>query len=300
MTKRWKQREKLVLMLVLCLGLMLCAVACDKQDDPSELVTNGTETTPTSTATTASTETTTEATTAPTESTTEPTEITTEPVEVIDFDNLVTDAYVDVIQHGEASYCYHIPQINLSGEGIAELNQKIYDHIYGMMETDVYSAMSEYGEPGLYTIRYDWGLKDDLLSIVIRAGVYHYEWTDYFVYTASMDSREEVSAEEVYAVYGLTEDSYYALAREVLQSHWDERIAAMNGVDMEWIQTLVDATLAEENLEKNVPFINARGELCMVANIYSPAGAEYYSSMVNMATKTIEEWPDCAVDHSVG
>ena len=280
------------MILLLCVGMMLCTVACGGQGDP-EPVTNGTEATPTSTATTASTETTTEATTAPTES-------TTEPSAEVDWDNLVTDAYVDVIELWGTSCCYHIPRVNLEGQGIAELNQKIYDRIYGMMETDVYRNMSEYGEPVLCSIHYNWGMKDDLLSIVIRTQNNYYEWTDYYVYTLSLERMEEATAEELYAAYGLTEDSYYALAREVLQSRWDEQIAAMNGVDMEWIQTLVDATLADENVQKTLPYINARGELCMIADVYSIAGAEYYRHSVNTVSKTNEEWTECAVDHSVG
>lgn len=212
--------------------------------------------------------------------------------------NLVTDAYTDAIVDGEWIYCYHIPQVNLSDNRGDAFNAKIYDHFNNLLTNDVYQSMEEYDYPYLSEIVYTWGQKDNLVSVVVQADQTMYSWTDFYVYTISVETGEEISYIELLAAYDLSEADFYNLVKETLTEYWDSRKSDMiSFVGEDYYNTLVERTLAEENVKDAIPYINSNGELCFVAYIYSAAGADKYLHLLNTAGTADEGWVECTLDH---
>ncbi len=46
-------------------------------------------------------------------------------------------------------------------------------------------------------------------------------------------------------------------------------------------------TISQENIEQSIPYINGEGDLCIVAKVYSLAGADYYWNNLNMINFTL-------------
>lgn len=193
-------------------------------------------------------------------------EIPTEPENIT---ALVTDAYTkDFVTEYGAESCCHIPRINLDGDRAAGVNAEIYEEL------------SRYIESEADEVVYTWGTHGDLLSVLVQADHIDWDWTDYYVYTISMTTGERVSQQELLRSYDLDMESYYALAYATLEAELDAFTPDENS--MEAYQHVREHTLAQENIEKSVPFICANGHLGMVAAKYSIAGAEYYYGIYDL------------------
>lgn len=278
MHKNWMIHGKPIAALLLCLAMILSFAGCANPDTRE---------------TTAATE---EQYIVPaTEAATEPaTQAPTEPAA-----DLVTDAYTDALDDGWQLCCYHIPQVNLNGKADA-LNAKIYDQMYSELQEYVYQSMKDYGYPDVSYMLYIWGQKDDLLSIVVQVNSSMVAWVDYYVFTISLETGEEVTADVLCAAYGLTEAGFQDLAKTTLQTYWDGRKETLiQNLGENYYQSLVDRTLEQENVASSIPYINADGELCMVANIYSPAGADSYLHLLNTASGAEEPRIECAETHVI-
>ncbi|MBR4308023.1 MAG: hypothetical protein IKT58_00365 [Oscillospiraceae bacterium] len=234
----------------------------------------------------------------------EPTVQVEEPTEVvpdIDYENLVTAGFTDYVIHGATTFCYHMPYVTLEGDGIEAFNAKVEADFMEMMNSMVYPGIQEYGDPTVGWVQYDWAVKGDILSIIVQREFYSYDWTEFDVYTVSIKDRAEATVEALYEVFGLTEESYYALVKETLEAYWAERKSQYPAeMPVEYIQTMIDDTLTEENIKKALPYINANGELCIVADIMTPAGAGHVLTRLNTVTKAGEGWLDCTENHPVG
>jgi hypothetical protein len=125
-----------------------------------------------------------------------------------------------------------------------------------------------------------------------------YSWTDFYVYTISVDTGEEISYMELLGAYDLSEADFYNLVKETLKKYWDSRKSDMiSFVGEDYYHTLVERTIAEENVKNAIPYINSNGELCFVAYVYSAAGAEKYLHLLNTTGTADEGWIECTIDH---
>lgn len=212
-------------------------------------------------------------------------------------DALVTDAYYDVIYDDYFSLqncCYHIPQIVLNNTRAAETNTQIYLELYGLLDQWIYSVDSF---PQLSEMAYTWGRQDDVVSVLVGTDYMTVSWPEYFIYNISVETGALLSDEEVLAACGLTEDEFYALAKAALQSHWDSRSSISDMVGEAAYRSLVDKTLADENIMLSRPYLNGEGELCIVANVFSAAGADSYWCLLNTMDGSREDHPACTGEH---
>ena len=219
---------------------------------------------------------------------------------MLDLDNLVTDAYVcDCTSSIESRYSYatgksmtgmyRIPQINLSRGDVERINQEIYNSLYPMIEESV-AEIKEYGYPGRSgEIEYNWAVNGDILSLVIRnfrtpsmTG-----WDDYTVYNLSIDSGFLISDAEVISAAGFTSGEFKQRAKEVLGSSfwgiWDltnENFEQASFV--EFFNDRLRRTLSDENIEDVRPYINEKGQLCIIGRKYSMAAGDSYLYDLNM------------------
>lgn len=49
----------------------------------------------------------------------------------------------------------------------------------------------------------------------------------------------------------------------------------------------LENTISQENLRKALPYLNSEGQLCIIAPIYSMAGADYYYHELNLSDLTL-------------
>ena len=219
---------------------------------------------------------------------------------IVDLANLVTDAYVsDYTSFVDGSYSYttgksmtgmyRIPQINLSHGDVERINQEIYNSLHPMIEESV-ADIKEYGYPGRSgEIEYNWAVNGDILSLVIRnfRNPSMSGWDDYTVYNISIESGLLISDTEVVTVAGFSEGEFKQRAKEVLgSSFWrswslsDENFEEVYFVN--FFNEQLRRTLSDDNIADVQPYINEKGQLCIIGRKYSLAAGDSYLCDLNM------------------
>lgn len=217
----------------------------------------------------------------------------------IDVNHLVTDAYTDfLIDEDNYEYCFHIPQFNLYGNLAHQVNQRIYDHCYPILEQDVYNCMDEYGYSDLETMLYCWGYQGDLASVVIETNASMWADTQYMVYSISTATGSEVSMDELLAIYSMDREAFYSLVHNRLEQYWDEWQTSTNYPKDSFFDDRVTRTLATENIRKAIPYINPDGGLSFISNIYSLAGGDSYLHLINAEGEIEAVEPKCTQNHN--
>ena len=215
----------------------------------------------------------------------------------------VTDAFSDVIKdelYMNDILCYHIPQVVIGADSCETVNAKMYDELYGLLDSEVYEY-AERGDsfPELSEMSYAWGNKDSIVSVIVETNQTQWVWTEYYVYNVSAITGEEAELVDLLNAFSLTEEDYYDLVKQTLEKYWDgreEELLPHIGEDM--FHSLVENTLSMENVKKAVPYVNGDGELCVVVDVYSPAGSGYYRHLFNVSQKKEETQIECGKDHT--
>ena len=197
-----------------------------------------------------------------------------------DYTNLVTDAYNEKI--GERQFS--IPQINLKSVDCERINAEIWDTLY----TGVVANLSLENIDGGEYIRYEWTAVNGILSLLIECHPVHWAWTEYYVYNVDISEGVSLSNDEVISSVGITSADYSKRAQEALGSYywsnWErDNENFYNQYFVDTFNQCLKNTLSTENINATTAYLNNDGQLCMVAKIYSMAGAEYYWHSINLS-----------------
>ena len=206
----------------------------------------------------------------------------------IDFDNLVSDAFSYTDAGESSSFEYHIPKINIDDAAIAQLNQEIYA---GLEYDHIASDIAAYGFAD-HSASYQWSVNGSILSLVTKTDDTMAAWTEYSVYNISILDGTEITDEELVSSVGLSMDDYYIKVEQALGStYWEGWDRAneqfQNNSFCEMFNAQLENTISQENLRKALPYLNSEGQLCIIAPIYSMAGADYYYHELNLSDLTL-------------
>ena len=206
----------------------------------------------------------------------------------IDFDNLVSDAFSYTDAGESSSFEYHIPKINIDDAAIAQLNQEIYA---GLEYDHIASDIAAYGFAD-HSASYQWSVNGSILSLVTKTDDTMAAWTEYSVYNISILDGTEITDEELVSSVGLSMDDYYIKVEQALGSKywegWDRANEQFqNNSFREMFNAQLENTISQENLRKALPYLNSEGQLCIIAPIYSMAGADYYYHELNLSDLTL-------------
>ncbi len=227
----------------------------------------------------------------------------TDVAETVENSNLVTEAYSHDCTYTAEMYNYEtgkseetqitctfrIPQINLPGSDVEQINEEMYNTLYSIIEDSV-EEISEYGRPFLSKgISYRWAVNGDVLSLVVlnSSDPEYGAGSEYMVYNIAISSGTMMSSAAVVEAAGMTESAYYEKAKQVLGSsfweNWDpSNVNFGNQSFVSFFNEQLSRTISDENIAQSYPYINENGQLCLVAKKYSLAAADYYWCDLNM------------------
>lgn len=204
----------------------------------------------------------------------------------VDYDNLVTDAYYKKV--GDLEFA--IPKINLDGSEIENINADIYEFYYEISNKSI-QEIEEHEIPFTSNgVWYTWAINKDILSLVIyndshpnSSGSVVYE-----VYNVQISTTQKLSAKDIYTCAEYSEDEYFELIEQVMGSEFFENKESFikEYGYQEMLVTQFERTIERANLEKAIPYFDSSGQICLVGDIYSIAGSEYY--MHNMSVEDFE------------
>lgn len=190
-------------------------------------------------------------------------------------DNLVSDAYT----YEHEGITYKIPQINLESEEIKQLNKEIYDEYYKLIDTHIMQPVKDGLDLTRNKITYEWAVNDDILSLwLIDCTPSNNNY--YKVCNISLTEKEILSNEDVLDQLNYDKDEYLEKTRNGLgMIAWE---TCSKPFAHAYEKDIVLQTINDENIEKSDLFINNDGDLCVVGNVFSIAGANSYYHIVNL------------------
>lgn len=211
----------------------------------------------------------------------------------IDYSNLVTDAYTETYTDEFGTYVWRIPEITLSGDDIESINNEIWETLFtgavilnheGIQKGSTFVAYD--------VIDYSWAVNGNILSLVITTSDPSTSWTDFYVYNVDITTGSELSRDTLLSTYGYSLDDYRKLAEQALGSQfwsgWDrDNENFQNNSFISWFNDALQKTISQENIDQSFPYINSKGELCIIAKVYSLAGADYYWNNLNISNFTL-------------
>ena len=212
---------------------------------------------------------------------------------LIDYNNLVTEAYTETYTDEFETHVWRIPKIMLSGDDVEAINHEIWETMFTGAISENHEAI-QHGDSFIPygVIDYQWAVNGNTLSLFIAKRISHTHWDEYYAYNVDIATGNKLSRDALLDAHGYSLDKYNQLAKQVLGSQfwsdWDRTDEAFQNNDfVSWFNEALQKTISQENIDQSYPYINNKGELCIIAKVYSLGGADYYWHDLNTVHFTL-------------
>lgn len=192
---------------------------------------------------------------------------------------------------------YHIPEIVSTSSNFEDVNQEIFQLFYDEEGERGFRLNPSEGEDypfGAYSLTFTADDLNGVLSLCLELNNTNTSQKQYYVYNLSTTTGEPVDAGTVLTAFGLGEEDYARRVREAAATCFlnflgdTEAYGQAPSETLEFMAQQYEKTLAEENLEKAVPYI-LDAQLYVVLPVYAVAGADFYWQSLNVSTYTLHE-----------
>ena len=194
-------------------------------------------------------------------------------------------------------YSYEIPVVNIDSDYATKINSEIESKYEQIIEDELNNI-----EAGLTlvvtTIRYDYYIKDNVLSLVISA-TYPGQSTVFSVYNIDQYTGKEITSNDLMKIK-LVEESTLADRKKAafkvkFEESYGDRTSFSNNIknsnkdltpaeieaQVKMYDDQLAKTIADENTKADTSlFLNTNGNLCTIGRIYSLVGPEYFDYVV--------------------
>lgn len=212
-------------------------------------------------------------------------------------ENLVTDAKIELLPYGSIFFCYHIPQINYPSDEISDFNEKISEY-YEKLADEQIDYEKENGYMSIGDISYIYGVKDNIVSVVMRESYAEYYGVTYKVYNIDLKTGKELSDSEVLELMGVDEDGFRESVRSAIQLYIDNTTA--DGEDYyhdEYSDKAIADSLSDESISKARPYVNIDGKLCAVTQMLLLGGVNSFDQPICLENGEVYTVPLCEETH---
>ena len=208
-------------------------------------------------------------------------------------------------EYGDSSnpWLFEIPQINLESEGINEINQEITSKYSSLIHDCAQSDPYDY--PSYSSVKCEYSVSGDILSLVIKAPSSDCDVVDYDVYNISIKDKCAVNKDVVIAEAGMPVDEYRNHVKYVLGSEFWDNYVFLNGVateklSLEYLFTMdqmLQDTISPTNIDAARPFIASNGSLCVVGRLFFVAGGGEFDGIYNLEDYEISPYYSETLDY---
>ena len=150
-----------------------------------------------------------------------------------------------------------IPKLIVDGKEADSINAALRDHI----NRNHPLTQDEYGVNGEET-RYAWGVRGDIVSIIIITDETFTDGVGYDVFNYNVDTLQAASNDEVIKAFGMTADEYCGKVADAYKAFWDGRPYLHENMSD------LDRSIGAISLANITPFITPDGNLGAAGRIY--------------------------------
>lgn len=147
-------------------------------------------------------------------------------------------------------YATIVPKLMVDGKEADPINAALLDYISSHHPL----TKTENGVEGEET-RYAWGVRGDMVSIVIIASETFTDWVGYDVFSYHVETLQPASNEEILASFGMTADEFCGKVADAYRALWDSR------PDLQENMSDLDTSIGAISLATVIPFITPDGHL---------------------------------------
>ena len=161
-------------------------------------------------------------------------------------------------KEGDIEYTSVVPKITVDGKEATEINEALSNYIqqaYPLeMDGDHASGMAT---------RLAWGVKDNIISIVIYAGETFTDYFNYDVFNYDLDTLKGADDSAVILCFGMTDEDFFSKTKDAVKDYCTK------------FQYDTEKSLAAVNYEKTTPFITPDGNLGVAASVVYPEDSQF-------------------------
>ena len=175
----------------------------------------------------------------------------------------VEDYSKTTFTEGTSEYTQITPKLIVDGKEATDINSKLNDYIQAE-----YPLEKNGDYVNGYTTRYEWGYKDNVVSIVIYAS---YKGEDYFtceVFNYDLDTLQPLESGEVTKRFAMTDDVLFSKAADIYTDFCDGK----SFYDLE-------KSIASINYDNLTPFIMPDGNPGVAGGIYYSSDSLFSGSV---------------------
>ena len=150
-----------------------------------------------------------------------------------------------------------IPKLIVDGKEADSINAALRDHI----NENHPLTQDEYGVNGEET-RYAWGVRGDIVSIIIIASETFTDGVGYEIFNYNADTLQAAGNDEVIKAFGMTADEFCSKVADAYRAFWDSRPYLQENMSD------LDKSIGAISLANVTPFITPDGNLGAAGHIY--------------------------------
>lgn len=225
-----------------------------------------------------------------TETETENQERTTECSTDPDEPEIDKELVIDVFQEdGEfldgTKLSFRIPAVQIDSEEIRHSNDELYDTVYPEIEQALKASEKE-ELPNISFSAYEWAANDDILSLHYWAESSFTCYDYHIIRNYSISQGKELAKTEVLNAVGWSISDFNEKCRQVLITeliNWTNPGNQQFEYTIDWMWfDAYESTLADDNIDDAVPFLNENGHLCILGYGYTMYEGGYDSFIIDL------------------
>ncbi len=197
-----------------------------------------------------------------------------------------------------SEYSYSIPYINIDSVDAKKINTEIESYYKPLVEEELKNE-SEGLSINMGNIKYNSYINDNILSVIV-SNAYIYDCTYYKVYNLDIYNGTVVNNTDIISLKNMTESKFLDKLKELYQNKFiseygskEKRISSMRNAPAGWTESelqeqsklydkQLNKTISANNCSIKTPmFLNENGKICVIATIYSLAGANSYEHIID-------------------
>ncbi len=208
--------------------------------------------------------------------------------------NIVSDAFCDIVKSENGEFCFHIPKIDISEEWITDINKKIYDTLYDEYTKGVLAYDGE--TPAISGMEYEWGMKEDIISITVQINNSFTDKHDFFVFNVDLKNKNEITGEELLDKLGLERDEFYGKIKDYVKD-LGEKEKDKFYIDISMYEKYLDRSISDEVINNASVFIDKDGIVSVITEIFDAVKGENILRIISSDTGTIKDYFICDGNH---
>ena len=176
----------------------------------------------------------------------------------------VVDGSRTAIMDRSGEYVSRCPKLIVDGKEATEINASLSKHILEKYPLE----LTDYGYADGYSVSYEWGVKDSIVSIKIYADYLSEDGGSTEAFNYDLGTLEQLKDSEVVKRLGMTDKQFFDKTADAYRMHWktSPQLDANNSGHKKYLNKSIKAI----NYDKITPYITPGGNIGVIGTVYYP------------------------------